>query len=45
MWQSVGDGEEDVDFISNGNEKTRMPEDSVISLEKALQCARQFGYF
>lgn len=42
MWQSVGDGEEDVDFISNGNEKTRMPAESVISLEKALQCARQF---
>ena len=42
VWQSVGSGDQDVDFISNGNEKSSMPADAVISLGEALLCAKQF---
>ena len=42
IWQSVGHGEKDVEFIANGNEKSEMPSDAVVSLEEALQCAKQF---
>ncbi len=41
MWQSVGYGKEDVAFVCNG-EKSVMPANSVISLDKALECAKQF---
>lgn len=41
MWQSVGYGNRDVEFVTNG-EKSNMPADAVISLEQALACARQF---
>ena len=41
MWQSVGYGDKDVTFVSNGDESD-MPANSVISLEKAIECARQF---
>lgn len=41
MWQSVGNDNEAVVFFSNG-EKICMPADSVISLDKAMECARQF---
>ena len=41
MWQSVGDGDKDVTFVINGG-KSDLPADSVIPLEKAIECARQF---
>lgn len=41
MWQSVGYGDKAVEFVSNG-EKSKMPADAVISLEQALECAKQF---
>lgn len=41
MWQSVGYGDKDVTFVSNGD-KSDMPADSVVSLDKAIECAKQF---
>lgn len=41
MWQSVGYGDKDVAFISNGD-KSDMPADSVIPLDKAIECAKYF---
>ena len=41
MWQSVGDGGNDICFLVNG-EHTEMPADSVISLEDAIACAKHF---
>lgn len=41
MWQSVGYGDTDVAFLSHGNQ-LEMPADSVISLDKAIECAKQF---
>lgn len=41
MWQSVGQEEQDFTFLVNG-EQTEMPGDTVISLEQAIACARQF---
>lgn len=41
IWQSVGYGDKDIAFFSNG-EKSEMPADAVISLDKALGCAKQF---
>lgn len=41
MWQSVGYGDKDIAFMSNGA-KSDMPADSVISLDKAIECAKQF---
>lgn len=41
MWQSVGYGDKDVAFVSNGDQSD-MPADSVISLEKAMECVKQF---
>ncbi len=43
MWQSVGYGEEDITFVING-EKTDMPADCIISLDQAIECAKQFYY-
>ena len=41
MWQSVGNGEQDVIFFAGGVD-TEMPADCVISLEQAIACAKQF---
>lgn len=41
MWQSVGYGDKDVVFVSNGD-KSDMPADCVISLDKAIECAKEF---
>lgn len=41
MWQAVGDGEKDVVFLSGG-ERSEMPADAVVSLERALECTKQF---
>lgn len=41
MWQSIGYGTEDIVFFCNG-EKTELPADAVISLDEAIECARQF---
>lgn len=41
MWQSVGYGREDIAFFSNG-ERCDMPADSVVSLDIAMECAKQF---
>uniref|UniRef100_UPI004056042B Imm1 family immunity protein n=1 Tax=Agathobacter sp. TaxID=2021311 RepID=UPI004056042B len=41
MWQSVGYGDKDIAFMSNG-ETSYMPANCVISLDKALACAKQF---
>ena len=43
MWQSVGYGEKDISFVSNGD-SVDMPANSIISLGKALECAKQFFY-
>lgn len=41
MWQSLGDYREDTEFVAGG-QKTIMPAECVISMEKALECVRQF---
>ena len=41
MWQSVGQEEQDVTFIAGGVD-TEMPGDTVIPLEEAIACAKQF---
>lgn len=41
MLQSIGYGNTDVAFGTNG-EKTIMPANAVISLDKAIECAKQF---
>ena len=41
MWQSVGYGNKDVTFLHNG-EESDMPADCIISLDKAIDCAKQF---
>ncbi len=41
MWQSVGYGDVDVTFVSNGD-RTALPADCVILLDKAIECAKQF---
>ena len=41
MWQSIGYGSEDISFESNG-EKSDMPADAIISLDLAIECAKQF---
>lgn len=41
MWQSVGYGNEAIKFEING-EKTDMPADAVVSLDVAIECAKQF---
>lgn len=41
MWQSVGYGDRDIVFESNGD-KSEMPANTVISIEKAIECAKQF---
>ena len=41
MWQSVGEGDKDMVFVNNG-EESEMPADSIISLERAVECAKQF---
>ncbi len=41
MWQSVGCGEQDIVFETNGD-RTEMPADCIITLDKAIECAKQF---
>ena len=41
MWQSVGCEERDITF-SVGGEYTEMPANTVVPLEQAIACARQF---
>ncbi len=41
MWQSVGYGDKDISFVINGD-RTDMPADCIISLDKAIECAKQF---
>ncbi len=41
MWQSVGYGDQDVSFMINGD-RTDMPANCIITLDKALECAEQF---
>lgn len=41
MWQSVGYGDKDVQFVSGG-EESEMPADSVISIGEAVECAKEF---
>lgn len=42
MWQSVGHGDIDVAFVAGNGDKSDMPSDCVISLEEAIDCAKQF---
>lgn len=42
MWQSVGYGNKDVTFVSSNNDRANMPADCIISLDKAIECAKQF---
>lgn len=44
MWQSVGYGDMNIEFMSNNDYSTlaHMPANAVVSLETALECARQF---
>lgn len=41
MWQSAGDYDKDVMFITGG-EESEMPADSIITLEKAIECVKEF---
>ena len=41
MYQSIGYGTEDISFESNG-EKSDVPADAIISLDLAIECAKQF---
>lgn len=41
MWQSVGHGDIEVIFVSNG-ERSEMPANSVVSLDVTIECAKQF---
>lgn len=41
MWQSSGNQDEDVEFVIGG-EKSEMPADTIIPLEKAIECVNQF---
>lgn len=42
MWQSVGYGDLDITFILSNGDESDKPADCVISINEAIQCARQF---
>lgn len=41
VWQSIGHDDKDVTFVSNGD-RSDLPADCIISLDRAVECARQF---
>ncbi len=41
VWQSVGYGDKDVTFVCGGQESD-IPADCVISIDKAIECAKEF---
>ncbi len=41
MWQAIGNGEEDTEFMTNG-EISVLPGEAVVSIEMALLCAKNF---
>lgn len=41
MWQTIGKSDKNVIFMSGG-EKSEMPANTVISLEEAIECMKQF---